>query len=101
LAHEVARWQAADGAVLLLSYDIFKAGLQQQQQQQQDMQQQQQGVLQLRDALLQGACIVVADEAHVLRNEDTQVGPGCTAGSSECRNIVEMQLALLTKQAAH
>jgi hypothetical protein len=49
---QVAAWQAADGGVLLLSYDLLRSN---------------------RSALLQGAAIVVADEAHVLRNGDTQV----------------------------
>jgi signal transduction histidine kinase len=103
LAHEVARWQAAEGSVLITAYTVFKTNVlqasgpklralptqQQQQQQEEDEEEQEEqeeeeeegqalpgdasSKAAIRNALLHGASIVVADEAHELRNEDTQV----------------------------
>jgi hypothetical protein len=98
LAHEVARWQAVEGSVLITTYTVFKenvlqvseAGLpslplpllQQQQQEEEDEEQPEDSSSMrgdaaskeaIRHALLHGVSIVVADKAHELRNKNTKV----------------------------
>jgi hypothetical protein len=94
LAHEVDRWQAVEGSVLITTYTVFKENvlqvseaeplpLQQQQQQEEEEEEQAEDSSSMlgdaaskeaiRHALLHGASIVVADEAHELRNKKTKV----------------------------
>jgi hypothetical protein len=89
LAHEVGRWQAKDGSVLITTYTVFRANVLHSNEAEQQQQQQEEGEGEagdsaslagdaasreaMRHALLHGASIVVADEAHELRNENTLV----------------------------